>query len=55
MPMLASGTWILGQVAADLVADCFAYAHGFASAVDDMLRRMPADLHAAGNKIPRLQ
>ena len=56
MPMLATGTWILGQVAADVVADYFAYyTHGPASAVDDMLRRMRADLRATASKIPLLQ
>ena len=56
MPMLATGTWILGQVAADAVADYFAYyAHGSATAVDDMLRRMRADLDATASKIPPLQ
>jgi hypothetical protein len=56
IPMLATGTWILGQVAADVVADYFAYyAHGSASAVDDMLRLMRADLHATRSKIPLLQ
>ncbi len=52
-PMLAAGTWILAQVAADVAADYFAYyAHGSASAIDDMLRRMRADLHATSSKIP---
>jgi hypothetical protein len=56
MSMLATGTWILGQVAADVVADYFAYyAHGSTSAVDDMLHRMRADLHATASKIPLLQ
>jgi hypothetical protein len=56
MPMLATGTWILGQVAADVVADYFAYyAHGSTSAVDDMLHRMRADLHATASKFPLLQ
>jgi len=56
MPMLAAGTWILGQVAADVVADYFAYyTHGSATAVDAMLRRMRADLHATASKIPLLQ
>jgi hypothetical protein len=55
-PMLAAGTWILGQVAADVAADYFAYyAHGSASEIDDMLRRMRADLHATTSKIPVLQ
>ena len=56
MAMLATGTWILGQVAADVVADYFAYyAHGSTSAVDDMLHRMRADLHATASKFPLLQ
>ena len=56
MPMLATGTWILGQVAAEVVADYFAYyGHASASAVDDMLHRMRADLQATASKIPLLQ
>jgi hypothetical protein len=56
MPMLAAGTWILGQVAADVAADYFAYyAHGSASEIDDMLRRMRADLDATASKIPLQQ
>jgi hypothetical protein len=50
LSVLVGRSWILGQVAADVVADYFAYyAHGSASAVDDMLRRMRADLHARRN------
>jgi hypothetical protein len=53
MPMLAAGTWILGQVATDVVADYFAYyADDSATAVADMLHRMRADLHATACKIP---
>ncbi len=56
MSFLTAGTWILGQVAADVAADYFAYyAHGSASEIDDMLRRMRADLHATASKIPPLQ
>ena len=56
MPMLATGTWILGQVAADVVADYFAYyTHGSSTAVDDMLRHMRADLDATASKIPPLR
>jgi hypothetical protein len=52
-PMLAAGTWILAQVAADVAADYFAYyADGSAPGIDDMLRRMRADLDATSSKIP---
>ena len=55
-PKPLPNNWILGQVAADVVADYFAYyAHGSTSAVDDMLHRMRADLHATASKIPLLQ
>ena len=55
-PLLAAGTWILAQIAADVVADYFAY-HGCGStpAVDDMLRRMHTDLQVTASKIPTLQ
>ena len=55
-PLLAAGTWILAQIAADVVADYFAY-HGCGStpAVDDMLRRMHTDLQLTASKTPTLQ
>jgi hypothetical protein len=55
-PILAAGTWILGQVAEDVAADYFAYyAPGSTSTIDDMLRRMRADLDATASKIPLMQ
>lgn len=55
-PLLAAGTWILGQIAADVVADYFVYhGHGSAAASDDMLRRLRADLDLTASKIPPLQ
>lgn len=55
-PLLAAGTWILAQIAAAVVADYFAY-HGrdYASAGDDMLRRMRADLHMSARRDAALQ
>ena len=55
-PLLAAGTWILGQTAADAVADYFVY-HGKYSeaASDDMLRRLHADLDITRSKLHRLQ
>jgi hypothetical protein len=55
-PLLAAGTWILGQIATDVVADYFAYhGSGSAPAVDDMLRQMRIDLQITASKIPTLQ
>jgi hypothetical protein len=55
-PLLGAGTWILGQIAATVVADYFAL-HGDASETssEDMLRRMRADLHFTTSKVPALQ
>jgi len=60
-PLLAAGTWILNQIASDVVADYFANrGHGRLPALDalgrdDMLRRMRADLQLTASKIPTLQ
>jgi hypothetical protein len=55
-PLLAAGTWILSQIAADVVADYFVY-HGHADPAsdDDMLRRMRADLNMSASPAPTLQ
>ena len=43
-------------VAEDVAADYFTYyASGSATAIDDMLRRMRADLDVTASKIPLLQ
>jgi hypothetical protein len=55
-PLLAAGTWILGQIAAGVVTDYFVYhGHGSTTASDDMLRRLRADLDLTASKIPPLQ
>jgi hypothetical protein len=55
-PLLTAGTWILGQIAPDVVADYFVYhGHGSATAVDEMLQRLRADLDVTASKIPSLQ
>ena len=55
-PLLAAGTWILGQIAAQVVADYFVYhGQGSATAGDEMLRRMRADLDLTASKIPSPQ
>jgi len=55
-PLLAAGTWVLAQIAADVVADYFAhYGRSSAPAADDMLRRMHTDLQMTASKIPTLQ
>ena len=55
-PLLAAGTWILGQIAAEVVADYFIYhGQGSATASDDMLRRLRTDLDLTARKIPPLQ
>jgi len=55
-PLLSAGAWILAQIAADVVADYFSY-YGDPSlpAIDDMLRRMRADLQVTVHRIPALQ
>ena len=55
-PLLAAGTWILAQVAADVVADYYSY-HGQGSvlAVDDMIRRLRTDLQITASKLTTLQ
>jgi len=55
-PLLAAGTWILRQIAAEVVTDYFVY-HGQDSttAGDDMLRRLHVDLDLTTSKIPALQ
>ena len=56
MPLLAAGTWILGQIAAEVVTDYFIYhAHGSAAASHDMLQRLRVDLDLTASKIPPLQ
>jgi hypothetical protein len=56
MPLLAAGTWILGQVAEEVVTDYFVYhGHGPATAGDDMLRRLRVDLDLMESKIVALQ
>jgi hypothetical protein len=55
-PLLAAGTWILGQIAAEVVADYFVYhGQGSEAAGDDMLRRLRADLDLTASKIPPQQ
>jgi hypothetical protein len=50
-PLLAAGTWILDQIAAEVVADYFVHhSHGPAAAGDDMLRRMRLDLSPLAGK-----
>lgn len=51
-PLLAAGMWILSQVAEDVATDYFTYySQGSSTAIDEMLRRMRADLHATTSKI----
>jgi hypothetical protein len=51
-PLLAAGTWILGEIAAEVVADYFVYhGRGSATASDDMLRRLRADLEMTASKV----
>jgi hypothetical protein len=55
-PLLAAGTWILDRIAAEVVADYLVYyGHGSASAGDDMLRRMRANLDLTASRIPPSQ
>lgn len=55
-PLLAAGTWILAQVARDVVADYFAYySHGAPPAVNHMLRRMRVDLQTTAREVSTLQ
>jgi hypothetical protein len=52
-PLLAAGTWILGQIAAEVVADYFVYhGHGSAASGDDMLRPLHVDPDLPASKIP---
>ena len=54
-PLLAAGTWILDQIAAEVVADYFVHhSHGSSAAGADMLRRMRSDLDPNAGKIQRL-
>ena len=54
-PLLGAGTWILGQIATDVVADYFVYhGDGNAAASDDMLQRLRADLDLTASKIAPL-
>jgi hypothetical protein len=51
-PLLAAGTWILDRIATDVVADYFIYhGHSSATASDDMLQRLRADLDLTASKI----
>jgi hypothetical protein len=55
-PLLAAGTWVLAQVASDVVADYFTYhGQGSALAADDMIRRLRTELEITANKVPTLQ
>jgi hypothetical protein len=55
-PLLAAGTWILREIAAEVVADYFVYhGHGSSVAGDNMLRRLYLDLDLTVSKIPSLQ
>lgn len=55
-PLLDAGTWILGRIAAEVVADYFVY-HGQGSPMtsSDMLRRLRADLDMTASKIAPIQ
>ena len=56
MPLLTAGTWILGHIAQDVVADYFVYhRHGSATEGDDMLRRLRVDLDLMESKLASLQ
>jgi hypothetical protein len=56
LPLLAAGTWILDQIAAEVVADYFVrQGRDSATAGDDMLRRMRADLDPLVRKFQPLQ
>ncbi|NDP42733.1 MAG: hypothetical protein GZ089_08470 [Aromatoleum sp.] len=51
-PLLSAGTWVLDQIASEVVADHFASQdHGSPPEVDDMARRMRGDLAATVSKI----
>ena len=55
-PLLVAGTWVLAQVAADVVADYFAYhGQGSALAVNDMIHRLRTDVQVTASKLPTLQ
>jgi hypothetical protein len=55
-PLLAAGTWILREIAAEVVADYFVYhGHGSSAAGESMLRRLHLDLDLTVSKIPSLQ
>jgi hypothetical protein len=56
MPLLVAGTWILDQIAAEVVEDYFVHqGRDSATAGDDMLRRMRADLNPLARKLQPLQ
>jgi len=55
-PLLHAGTWLLGEIAAEVVADYFInFGQDSATASNDMLRRLRADLELTVSKVPRLQ
>jgi hypothetical protein len=55
-PLLAAGTWILREIAAEVVADYFVYhGDGSSAAGENMLRRLHLDLDLTVSKIPSLQ
>ena len=55
-PLLNAGTWLLGEIAADVVADYFInFGQGSATPSNDLLRRLRADLELTVSKVPRLQ
>ena len=56
MPLLAAGTWILDQIAAEVVANYFvSQGRDSAATGEDMLRRMRADLNPLARKFQPLQ
>jgi hypothetical protein len=55
-PLLRAGTWILGEIAAEVVADYFVdHGHRSATASDDMLRRLQVDLELTASRVRSLQ
>lgn len=55
-PLLNAGTWLLGEIAAEVVTDYFInYGQGSPAASNEMLRRLRADLELTVSKVPRLQ
>lgn len=55
-PLLHAGTWLLGEIAGEVVADYFInYGQASPTASSEMLRRLRADLELTASKVPRLQ